>query len=108
MIKMKVPVPQAEAILSNIQGRRFEKGMENYWEPCPGNAQSICWLFCWCKAEESDNPYWHRLGIQSQQAFDAIFDKSFHWLDKRLSHEKAKEWRYEQSDIEQEFFSHIK
>ena len=33
MIMMKVPVQQAEAILSNIPGSRFEKGKENYWKP---------------------------------------------------------------------------
>ena len=66
-------------------------------------AQSICWLYCWAKTGQNSD----KAAKQARRAFDAIFDRSYSWLDGRLRHENAQKFRYDPGNIEAEFYSAI-
>ena len=110
MIKMKISSAEALRHLKLISHATCRKGISTRWrveKDQNGNdfakAQSICWLFCWAKTGRNSE----QARAEAHQAFDAIFDQSFNWLDQKLGHNLAREWRYEKGGIESDFYSQI-
>ncbi len=110
MLKMKVPVVEALKHLKLIDHRTCQKGILTRWHVRKDQsgkdfvtAQSICWLFCWAKTGMNSET----ARGQARRAFNAIFDQTFDRLERRLDHEWAIIWRYEKSNIEKNFYSHI-
>lgn len=110
MIKMKSSSAEALKHLKLIEHATCRKGISTRWQVSKDQngddfvpAQSVCWLFCWAKTGMNSE----RAREQARKAFDSIFDQPFDRLERQLDHERARTWRYAESDIENEFYSHI-
>ncbi len=98
-MRMRVSANDAVALIRRIPHAGCQKAARRNWVEggeAGVTAQSICWLFCWAKTGMGSEA----AARQAQQAFDTIFDGSYHWFDSKVPHEWARRARYARGDIE--------
>lgn len=110
MIKMKISPAEALKHLKLIELATCRKGISTRWQVKKDKngddfvpAQSVCWLYCWAKTGRNSE----KAREQARNAFDSIFDQPFDRLERRLDHQRARAWRYDEGNIEKYFYSHI-
>ena len=96
-IQMKISAKEALRELARIDHKTAKQGVRRYWYTYKdqqgkdqATAQSIAWLSRWA-ATGKNSPSAKK---QAQEAFNAIFDRSFQWLCVRLPREDAEKLRY--------------
>ena len=96
MIRLKVSRDEAQKILRDENpNAKFKSAIWGHWivDP-PGTVDgddvygvvdgtSVCWLFCWAKAEGPQN---EAASMHARWAFNKILDVSFADFDKVVSH----------------------
>jgi len=106
---MKVTEQTAKQPLQRIPHKTSQEGVKNHWRIGRNGqptAQSICWLFCWAATGKGSAA----ARQEAQGAFDAIFDRSYGWLNSRprFNLDIARQLRYKTGDIEHEFRSYLR
>lgn len=100
VIRLRVSRRAALDVLARNPNEKFQGAIRDHWivDP-PGTVDcddvhgvvdgtSVCWLFCWAKAEEPQN---EAASEDARRAFDEILDVSFARFNKVVSHTWAQE-----------------
>ena len=103
LIRLRVSRRSALDVLARNPNAKFQGAIRDHWmvDP-PGTVDdddahgvvdgtSVCWLFCWAKAEEPQN---EAASEDARWAFDEILDVSFAQFNKVVSHTWAQKGRY--------------
>ncbi len=107
MIKLKVTPTEALRELNTIDHLTCQRAISKRWvieQNGDVRPQSILWLFCWAVTGMGSD----HAAEAAKKAFNNIFNQSYDWLSRKISHDYARRNRYKKSNITYEFQARLR
>ena len=101
-MRIKILANDARKLILSIPHQTCAKALDEHWKVSADGtvrAQSVLWLFCWAKTGMNSE----EARQVSAQVFNEILPISFADFDGVVDHAYARECRYTNRDIEDEF-----